>query len=152
MFGPDEDLEPEQRQAWIAFGRAYAYVSAQMETDLMELHRLPLAWYEVLAQLAEAEGHRLRMVHLADRLMRSPSSLSRLVDRMIKAGLLRRVPVERDARGFYAVLADAGRARLEEAAATYDRGVLDYVVRLFDDQELAQFTSFLDRLYEHPRT
>ncbi|AYY12044.1 MarR family transcriptional regulator [Actinobacteria bacterium YIM 96077] len=148
MFGFDERISPEQLRVWRAFERAYGRVSEQLEADLVELHRLPLAWYEVLARLSEAEGHKLRMSQLADMVMLSPSGLSRLVDRMIKEGLIRRIPVEKDARGFYAILAEPGRKRLEEATGTHHRGVLDYMISRFNDEELAQFTAFLERLHD----
>jgi DNA-binding MarR family transcriptional regulator len=148
MPGSGEHISPEQLRVWRAFERAHAHVSDQLETDLLELHRLPLAWYEVLARLAEADGYRLRMSQLAEMVMLSPSGLSRLVDRMIKEGLVERVPAEKDARGFYAILADAGRQRLEEAIGTHQQGVKDYLVGHFSDEELAQLREFLQRLGE----
>ncbi|NEE02499.1 MarR family winged helix-turn-helix transcriptional regulator [Phytoactinopolyspora halotolerans] len=148
MPGPDERVSPEQLEAWRAFDRAHSHVARQLEADLTELHRLPLAWYEVLARLAEAEGHRLRMSQLADKVMLSPSGLTRLVDRMISEGLVRRVPAEKDGRGFYAALADEGQRRLDEAAETHERGVRDYMVERFTGDELAQLTSYLRRIIE----
>lgn len=146
MPGPDERVSPEQLAVWRAFDRAHASVTRQLEADLMELHRLPLAWYEVLARLAEAKNRRLRMSQLADLVMLSPSGLTRLVDRMINEGLVHRVPAERDGRGTYAALADAGHRRLEEAADTHDRGVYDYMISRLNDDELAQFAAFLHRI------
>lgn len=148
MPGSDEGVSPEQLEVWRAFDRAHASVTRQLEADLMELHRLPLAWYEVLARLAEAEGRRLRMSQLADMVMLSPSGLTRLVDRMINEGLVRRIPAEKDGRGTYAALADAGHERFKEASGTHERGVRDYLVDSFDDEELAHLGAFLRRITE----
>lgn len=146
--GSEERLSPEQLEVWRAFDRAHASVARQLETDLVELHRLPLAWYEVLARLAEADGRRLRMSQLADMVMLSPSGMTRLIDRMINAGLIRRVPAEKDARGTYAALADAGLARLDEAVDTHERGVRDYLLSRFGEGELDRFAAFLHRVAE----
>jgi DNA-binding MarR family transcriptional regulator len=146
--GSEELVGPEQLEVWRAFDRAHTHVARQLETDLQELHRLPLAWFEVLARLAEAEGQRLRMSQLADLVMLSPSGLTRLVDRMINEGLVRRVPAERDGRGYYAALADEGRRRLDDASSTHLRGVRDYLLERFNGDELAQLASYLRRIYD----
>ncbi|WP_166349459.1 MarR family winged helix-turn-helix transcriptional regulator [Phytoactinopolyspora limicola] len=144
--GSDERLTAEQRAVWRAFDRAHASVARHLEADLMELHRLPLAWYEVLARLAEADGCRLRMSQLADMVMLSPSGLTRLVDRMIEAGLVCRIPAEKDGRGTYAALADAGQERLDEAVDTHERGVREYLIDSLGTAELARFAEFLRRI------
>ncbi|HEY9375684.1 MAG TPA: MarR family transcriptional regulator [Jiangellaceae bacterium] len=128
------------------FLRAHAQIVRRLEADLMDRHGLPLAWYDVLARLVEADGHRLRMSELADRVMLSPSGLTRLVGRMIEAGLVSREPSEIDARGFYAVLTDEGYERLRSATGTHLRGILDYVLSRYTDEELDEIASYLSRL------
>ncbi|HET6919867.1 MAG TPA: helix-turn-helix domain-containing protein, partial [Jiangellaceae bacterium] len=95
-----ERITPEQLEIWRLFLRAHAQIVRRLESDLMDRHGLPLAWYDVLARLVEADGHRLRMSELAARVMLSPSGLTRLVGRMVEAGLVSREPSENDARGF----------------------------------------------------
>jgi DNA-binding MarR family transcriptional regulator len=112
----------------------------------MDRHGLPLAWYDVLARLVEADGQRLRMSELADRVMLSPSGLTRLMGRMIDAGLVSREPSESDARGFYAVLTDEGYERLRAATGTHLRGILDYVLSRYTDDELDEIARYLSRL------
>jgi DNA-binding MarR family transcriptional regulator len=146
--GSEERLSPEQLEVWRAFDRAHAGVARQLEADLVQMHRLPLAWYEVLARLAEADGRRLRMSQLADMVMLSPSGMTRLIDRMINAGLIQRIPAEQDARGTYAALADAGKRRLDEAVGTHESGVRHYLINSLDDDELVQFAAFLHRIAE----
>jgi len=76
----------------------------------MKADGFTLPWYDVLIQLVEAPEQRLRMQDLADAVILSRSGLSRLVDRMEEAGLVRREPVPDDRRGAYAVLTEEGRA------------------------------------------
>jgi DNA-binding MarR family transcriptional regulator len=141
-----ERITPEQLEIWRLFLRAHAQIVRRLESDLMDRHGLPLAWYDVLARLVEADGHRLRMSELADRVMLSPSGLTRLVGRMIDAGLVAREPSENDARGFYAVLTDEGYESLRSATGTHLRGILDYVLSRYTDEELDEIASYLSRL------
>jgi DNA-binding MarR family transcriptional regulator len=141
-----ERITPEQLEIWRLFLRAHAQIVRRLESDLMDRHGLALAWYDVLARLVEADGHRLRMSELADRVMLSPSGLTRLVGRMIDAGLVSREPSESDARGFYAVLTDEGYERLRAATGTHLRGILDYVLSRYTDDELDEIAHYLSRL------
>jgi len=141
-----ERVTPEELEVWRSFVRAQALIVRRLEADLMDRHGMPLAWYDVLARLVESNGHRLRMSELADRVMLSPSGLTRLVDRMVEAGLICREPSESDARGFYAVLTDEGYERLRAATGTHLRGIRDYVLSRFTDEELDQIAGYLARL------
>jgi DNA-binding MarR family transcriptional regulator len=141
-----ERITPEQLEIWRLFLRAHALIVRRLESDLMDRHGMPLAWYDVLARLVEADGHRLRMSDLAERVMLSPSGLTRLVGRMVEAGLVSREPSESDARGFYAVLTDEGYEQLRAATGTHLRGILDYVVSRYTDEELDEIATYLARL------
>ncbi|GMA86007.1 hypothetical protein GCM10025868_12570 [Angustibacter aerolatus] len=55
---------------------------------------------------------------------------------MTRAGYVRREPSPNDARGVYAVLTDAGHARLRRAAPTHLRGVTTYVLDQATPEEL----------------
>jgi len=117
------ELDATRLAAWRAFLRTHAVVTAELSRELEEARGLPLVQYDVLVQLDEAEGGRLRMQQLAARVLFSRSGLTRLVDRMTAEGLVRRERCEDDRRGTYAVLTPAGRRRLREAAGIHLRGV-----------------------------
>lgn len=121
--------------AWRAFLRAHAGVTRRLEEDLLREQRLPLAMYDVLVQLVWAGG-RLRMTELADAVLLSRSGLTRLVDRMVTAGYVRREPSPGDARGVFAVLTDTGFERLKAASPTHLGGIGTYVVDRLDPEEL----------------
>ena len=144
--GTDQRVTPEQLDVWRLFLRVHSRVIRRLEADLLEQHGLPLAWYDVLARLLEADDQRLRMSELADRVMLSPSGLTRLVDRMAEDGLVQRIQADGDGRGFYAVLTRAGYDRLRETSGTHLRGIRDYVVGRFDDDELRTVAELLQRI------
>src|SRR3712207_2736179 len=86
--------------AWRAFLRAHAAAVGRIERDLAaDEPDLPLTWYDVLVALVGAPDHRLRLRDLADQALLSRSGLTRLVDRLERAGLLRREPDPSDRRG-----------------------------------------------------
>ena len=129
-------LTGEALAAWRTFLRAHATVTRRLEADLLAAHGLPLASYDVLVQLVEAPGRRLRMTELADRVLLSRSGLTRLVDRLEREGVVRREPCVEDGRGMFAVLSDAGYDRLRACSGTHLRGVRDYAVgRLSGDEQ-----------------
>ncbi len=102
------------RDAWLALARAHAAITGRMQESLTAAGLPPLAWFEVLATISEAPERQLRMGELAEALVITRGGLTKLVDRLIKAGLLERTFCETDRRVSYATLLPAGAELLEE--------------------------------------
>ena len=143
---PLVDVHEEPLASWRAFLRAHARVMRVLEAELESEQQLALADYDVLVQLSEARPDGLRMSELADSVLLSRSGLTRLVDRLVKAGYVDRRPCPDDARGRMAVLTPAGLDRLRRAAPTHLRGVRTHVISRLSPEELALLGSFMDRL------
>lgn len=139
-------LSPGEMSAWRSFLRAHAQVSRLLETELLAEHDLSLAAYDVLVQLVEAPGTRLRMTELAERVLLSRSGLTRLVDRLERDSLVERIAVPNDARGTFALLTAAGRGRLRGAAPTHLRGIRQHMTMRFTPAELEQLAGLLARV------
>jgi DNA-binding MarR family transcriptional regulator len=131
---------------WRSFLRAHARVVGELEAQLGARAGLALSWYDVLLQLAEAPRRRLRMADLADRLLLSRSGLTRLVDRLQAAGLVRREADPNDARGTFTVLTDEGLTRLRTAAPMHLSGIQERWLAHFSDDELVQLGELLARI------
>ncbi|GAA2209983.1 MarR family transcriptional regulator [Nonomuraea monospora] len=142
----DESLTAGELAVWRMLQRAQVRVTRHLESELLVAHALPLASYEVLAQLAEAPHRRLRMNDLAERVLLSRSGLTRLIDRLQRDGLAVREACADDARGLFAVLTDRGAARLAEATPTYLRGIRRQFLDMLDAGELAQVRRLLAKL------
>lgn len=127
---------PDQLTAWRSFLRAHATITRVLEAELVAEQDLSLAAYDVLVQLAEAPDRRLRMTELAEAVLLSRSGVTRLVDRMERAGLVARCRVEGDGRGVAAELTDAGLHRLRVASRTHLAGVLRHFVARLDVDDL----------------
>src|SRR5262249_10278025 len=141
-------LTARELAVWRMFLRAHASIAGRLERDLVAEHGLPLAWYEVLLQLAEAPGQRLRMTDLADRVLLSGSGLTGLVDRLVAEGLVERAACPSDARGTFSVLTPAGLQRLRDAAPTYLRGIAEYVSGPLTEPELDSLRRLLGKLLD----
>lgn len=97
-------------RAWARFFVTSALLLERVEAALKDAKLPPLAWYDLLWILENAEGQRLRMHDLAARVVLSRYNVTRLADRMEKEGLIARERCEEDGRGAYCVLTPAGRA------------------------------------------
>lgn len=137
--------EPDaaRMKAWRSFLEAHARVTDILEEELEAEKDLPLTWYDVLVQLEEAQGHRLRMTDLAGAVLLSKSGLTRLIDRMCTAGLVGREPDPLDRRGTYVLLTPDGWQRLQDAAPVHMRGIEEHFARyLSDDEAEAIYNAF----------
>lgn len=139
-------LDEARGEAWRTFLTAHAAVIERIERDLARENMLPLGWYDVLLALAEAPERRLRMNELARAIVLSRSGLTRLVDRLEKAGLLRRERCDDDRRGCYAVLNEDGRAALRRSWPVYAGGISEHFGRHLGDEEVATLTEALGRM------
>jgi DNA-binding MarR family transcriptional regulator len=101
-------------EAWGALTRTHAAVTQRLQDALAQAEFPPLPWYEMLATLADAPEQRMRMGDLAEALVITRGGLTKLVDRLIKAGLLERTFCESDRRVSYATLLPAGADLLAE--------------------------------------
>ena len=101
-------------EAWRSLARTHAAVSGRMQEALAAAELPPLAWFEMLAAIAAADDERMKMGDLAEALVITRGGLTKLVDRLVKAGLIERTFCETDRRVSYATLLPAGAELLEE--------------------------------------
>lgn len=146
-MNPFPELDAVEQKAWRSFLVAHARVARRLEADLLSKSRMPLAEFDVLMQLSFAEGKRLRMNELADRVLLSRAGITRLIDRLVADGLVARSKCASDARGAYAVLTDPGRVRVDEARPGHFEAVRRYFLEAFSQSELATLGTLLERSF-----
>ena len=129
-------LSAQELAAWRGMLAVHSSMISRLDSELEREHGLPLSSYEVLLHLANAPDGSLRMGELAERLFLSRSGLTRLIDRLVKAGLVQREVCESDRRGYFALLTDAGRQRFDEARPTHLRGVREHFLSKLDSRDL----------------
>ncbi len=136
--------------AWVGLLRAHASATRRFNAELVAAHGLTLNSYEVLLHLARSDGKRLRRVDLAERVLLTPSGITRLLEGLERAGYVERASCVSDARVTYAQLTDAGEAKLREAAETHVAGIREFFRERFSKRELEALGSMLERLPVDP--
>jgi len=136
-------------QAWGSLLQVHAALVPDLDRRLRDATGLPLAWYDVLLELSAARDGRLTMSQVGERAVLSRSRVSRVVDDLIRAGLVRRDAHPEDARSSYAVITDAGLSRFREAAPVYVSGIDEQFAGALSANELQQVRTLLQRVLDH---
>ena len=124
---------------------AHARLTGALGAELQQATGLPLAWFEVLLRLGRSPDQRLRMSELARQMPLSTSGLTRLVDRVEAAGLVRREACPSDRRGQLAVLTDEGGRALAKAVPVHVEGLRRHLTSALAD-DVAVVTEALRRV------
>ena len=132
---------------WAALLRVHAAVLPKLERALAA-QQMPLAWYDVLLELNAAPDRRLRMSELGARVVLSRERVSRVVDELERAGLVRRERNPDDGRSLFAVLTPEGRARLRAAAPVYLEGIERHYTGHLEDEEIRVISAALGRVLQ----
>ena len=133
-------------QVWVALLRAHASSTRRFNAQLVAEHGLTLNDYEVLLHLSHADGKRLRRVDLAERILLTPSGITRLLEGLERGGYVERASCASDARVTYAQLTDDGEEKLREAADAHVAGIREFFRDRFSRDELLALSGLLQRL------
>jgi MarR family 2-MHQ and catechol resistance regulon transcriptional repressor len=130
------------------FGRlveAHATLGRRTGRSLEQRCGIPTAWFEVLLRIARADGAQVSMGGLAQQVALTSGGITRLLDRMVEAGLVQRLPCPTDRRVQFAALTDQGRSKLDEALLVHSADLRE-VFAGFTAQDLDDLDGLLDRL------
>jgi len=104
---------------WLRFMRASQDVLDAVEGDLKAAGYPPLGWYDALLELSRAGPCGLRQYELGERTLLAQYALSRLVDRLRKAGYAACARCPEDGRGQMIRITAEGRALIAEMWPAY---------------------------------
>jgi len=133
-------------QAYVRLLRAHAAITRRFNSQLLATHGLTLNDYEVLLHLSRADGQRLRRVDLAERILLTPSGITRLLEGLERCGFVERASCASDARVTYAQLTEEGEAKLREASETHVEDINTVFRERFSTHETATLRDLLERL------
>lgn len=149
MAQPPDPLQDQRLTAVGLLLEAHSGLMAIFERRAAQHPDVPSPGFGILLRLGRSPGQRLRMADLAAQVALSPSGLTRAVDRLEEAGLVRRAVCPSDRRGAYAELTDKGRRRLDEMVPEHVADIEEHFAGLFSPTELARLTAALRRLRDH---
>jgi len=133
-------------EAWVNLLRAHAVTTRQFNAELLTAHGLTINDFDVLAQLARAPEKSLKRVDLSERVLLTPSGITRLLKGLEEAGYVSNRPCAEDARVTYAVLTPEGEKKLAQARKTHVSDVRDVFSELFTEEELVVLAELLERI------
>ncbi|MBD2018954.1 MarR family transcriptional regulator [Leptolyngbya sp. FACHB-36] len=139
-------LAPTHNQLWRLLITAHVRLIDRVEQHLKQAGLPPLEWYDVLWALKETPDQRLRLSELADAVLLSRSNLTRLLDRLEKAGLLTREACPSDRRGTFAVLTPAGATLQQQMWEIYSQRIAEDLSAHLEDGDVRVMTNALSQI------
>lgn len=132
--------------AWTRLVRAQIAVLGAVEADLKSAGFPPLEWYDVLLELKRAGEAGLRPFEFEGRLLIAQHNVSRLLDRLEKAGLVERRRHEQDGRGQVVVVTAAGLDLQRNMWPVYQQAIQRHVGCKLDGAEADRLGALLGKL------
>jgi DNA-binding MarR family transcriptional regulator len=133
-------------RAWTRLVRAQQVALSAVEAELKAAGFPPLAWYDVLLELSRVEAEGLRPFALEQQLLLAQYNLSRLLDRLEKAGYIERLACPDDGRGQVIAITASGRALVKRMWPTYRAAIGRHVGAKLSEDEAARLASLLGKL------
>lgn len=144
-------LSEDEQATWRAYLQASQLLFDRLDRELQADQGIPHTYYEILVNLSEAPGRRLRMSELADRCQSSRSRLSHAVARLEEQGWVRREVCDTDRRGQTALLTAEGFSALEAAAPVHVEGVRTHLFDQLTPEQVEQLGAISTAVVEHLR-
>src|SRR3712207_1908734 len=119
-------LDDDTLGAWRGFLNSHAAITRAISRDLAAEGLPDLSWYDLLWAIYRAPDRALRVNELAREVVLSPTAMSRFVDRVEKAGCVRREPDPADRRALRIVITDEGADLLRRMWPVYSRGIQEH--------------------------
>lgn len=134
-------------KAWVALTRAQHHVRSYVEEALKEAGLPPLVWYDVLLELNREPDRGRRSIEIESRMLLPQYGLSRLLDRIEKAGYITRERCRDDGRGRLIFISESGRHLLDQMWSVY-RAALDETIGVqLSQDEMAILADLLAKIY-----
>ena len=141
---------PEALAAWRVFFECALALPDILDAELQAAGGVSFRWYDVLVQLEEA-GQGVPMNEIASRILASKSGLTRVIDRMEDAGLVRRERPPDDRRVVLVSATPEGLEALARSRVVHRDGIRRHFTEHLTEQELARLQKMLQKVREHVR-
>lgn len=146
---PDPDTITTR--AWARLLRAQKITLAKVETALSQAKLPPLSWYDALLELERGPEDGLRPKALEEELLLPQYGLSRLLDRLEKAGYVERRAVPGDGRAQRVLITDAGRDIRRKTWPVYSAAIQRVIGTPLNDEERTVLAILLGKLIDKTR-
>jgi DNA-binding MarR family transcriptional regulator len=136
--------------AWRVFFECALALPDILDAELQAAGGLSFRWYDVLVHLEESGGG-APMTEIANRILASKSGLTRVIDRMEDAGLVRRERPPDDRRVVLVSMTPEGDAALQASRAIHRDGIRRHFTEHLGADDLADLQRMLEKVRDHVR-
>src|SRR6478735_352892 len=143
--GPSMSSVRLAAETWESLFRAQVAVMRRLQSG-PAFRNLAVNEYDVLFTLSRCPSGWLRLNELSDNVLLRQSSLSRLVDRLEKRGLVSRMAAPQDGRGVLLQLTDEGRELQQEIGREHVRDISALVAPALTAAEQKELRRLTDKL------
>jgi DNA-binding MarR family transcriptional regulator len=131
--------------------RSHRLLTDRLGRELEEEVGIPLVFFDVLIHVGAAPEGMLTMSRLSSDVALTTGGVTRLVDRMVEAGLVVRQACPNDRRSIHVVLTGEGRVVLNRAVAAHIEGIDRHLMAHLDDDDRAALSVSLTKVLEGGR-
>ena len=136
----------ETTDLWARFMRVSQAVFGAVEADLKAAGFPPLVWYDALLELRRVAPEGLRQFELQEHMLLAQYNMSRLADRLVQAGFVRRQPCLEDGRGQVICLTEKGRALIDAMWPAYRAAITAHFGGRLGADDPPALASILEKL------
>ena len=141
-------IEDERLQLMGLIVRTHRRLTETLGRELEDSVGIPLVFFDVLIHVAAAPDGYLTMSRLSTDVALTTGGVTRLVDRMVDAGLVAREHCPKDRRSIHVVLTPEGHAVLGRAVASHIDGIDRHLFAHLDALERADLSATLTKLLD----
>jgi MarR family transcriptional regulator, 2-MHQ and catechol-resistance regulon repressor len=141
-------MDDERIQLMGLIVRTHRRLTDSLGRELEQNVGIPLVFFDVLIHVGGAPDRRLTMSKLSADVALTTGGVTRLVDRMVEAGLVEREACPNDRRSIYVVLTPDGQAVLERAVAEHIAGIDRHLVAHLNDGDRAALEAALNKVLD----
>ena len=136
--------------AWEALFRAQVAVVRELGREF-PTGEISFNEYDVLFNLSRQEDHALRIRDLSKHLLLTQPSVSRMVDRLVSKGLVRKESAPGDGRGTFVCLTEEGYSLYRRVAVTHAKSIERHVGAALDTDDLNTLRSLTEQISKSVR-
>ncbi len=141
-------MDDERIQLMGLIVRTNRRLSDSLGRELEQSVGIPLVFFDVLIHVGAAPDGRLTMSTLSADVSLTTGGVTRLVDRMVEAGLVARQNCPNDRRSIHVVLTPQGRSTLERAIAAHVDSIDRHLIAHLDASDRAALAMVLTKVLD----
>ena len=139
-------IEDERLELMGLLVRSHRRLTYLLGRELEQSVGIPLVWFDVLIHIGGAEEGRLTMSRLSTEVALTTGGVTRLVDRMVEAGLVARQNCPSDRRSVHVILTPTGQSTLRTAIGAHIEGIDRHLVAPLNETDRAALREALSKL------